>query len=100
MGGNSRSVKGTVVAWTGGESSEGRVAAKTREDQIRLKVIMYSSEAVAIDEKDRSGIQEDLTVLEQRTKVELIRNHVNIKKIKLIDYQVIGNIQEQGRFIL
>lgn len=61
---------------------------------------MYSSGAVAIDEKDRSGIQEDLTVLEQRTKVELIRNHVNIKKIKLIDYQVIGNIQEQGRFIL
>lgn len=61
---------------------------------------MYSSGAVAIDEKDRNVIQEDLTVLEQRTKVELLRNLLNIKKIKLIDYKVIGNIQEQGRLIL
>lgn len=58
---------------------------------------MCLSGAVAVDEKDRNDI---LRILEQRPKAELLRNLVNIKKIKLVDYQVIGNIQEQGRFIL
>lgn len=62
-----------------------------------LKVFLCLSGAVAVDEKDRNYI---LRILEQRPKAELLRNLVNIKKIKLVDYQVIGNIQEQGRFIL
>lgn len=61
---------------------------------------MYLSGAVAVDEKDRNDVWGDLRILEQRAKAELLRNLVNIMKIKLIGYQVIGNIQEQGRFIL
>jgi len=70
------------------------VSAKTREDQIRLKVIMYLSGAVAVDEKERNDIPGNLRILEQRPKAELLRNLMNMKKIKLIGYQVIGNIQQ------
>ena len=45
-----------MVACNGAESCERRVSAKTREDQIRLKIIMYLSGAVAVDEKDRNDI--------------------------------------------
>lgn len=72
------------------ESCERRVSGKTRDDQITLKVIMYLSGAVAVDEKDRNDVWGDLRILEQRTKAELLRNLVNIMKIKLIGYQVIA----------
>lgn len=56
MDGNSRSAKGSsgCLKW-GGERGR-RVSAKTGEDHIRLKVIMYLSGAVFVHAKDKNDI--------------------------------------------